>query len=949
MHGRSSLSPLLAVIVPTVVAAAGAAPCAEAPPPNVIVVLVDDMGWRDLSCQGSPYFETPNIDRLAASGMRFTHGYSACTVCSPTRAAMLTGQYPARLHITDWIAGHDRPFAKLKPPAWQKFLPLEAVTVAERLKSAGYATASIGKWHLGGQPYFPEHQGFDLNVGGYDRGQPPSYFSPYRIPTLPEGQDGEYLTDREAADAVKFIEANRDRPFFLYLPHYCVHTPIEAKPAVKAKYEAKDSGGLAVKNPGYAAMVESVDDSMGRILATLERLGIRDTTAIFFTSDNGGLVSSTDNAPARAGKGSAYEGGMRVPFIVSWPGVTTPDTTSAEPVITPDIPATILDLTGVGRSPSQPLDGVSLAPVLRGGSLDRDAIFWHYPHYHPGGATPHSAVRSGDWRLVHFNEDGRHELYDLSRDEGETTDLAAREPARVAELRAKLDAWLAAVGAQLPTPNPDHDPARDVPGRDREAQGGQPRRAATTAKPNVLFIIADDASCHFGAYGCRWTKTPAVDRLAREGIVFDNAYVPTSKCAPCRAAILTGRNPWQLEAAANHLPTFPPHYAAFTEVLAARGLACGGAGKVWSPGVALTAAGERRTWGLAKVKHATGADAGTMFRSFLQTRAPGQPFFYWHGSTKPHRTYEADAGLAAGKKPADIDRVPACWPDTDVVRRDMLDYATEIEDFDAEVADLLAALEAAGERENTLVIVTSDHGMPFPRIKGHTFDLAHRVPLVMRWPAGIVDPGRRVEALVSAIDFAPTVLDLESVDGVAGGMQPMTGASLADLLRDAPTRKRDRVILGRERNDVRCRPGTESGLGYPARAIRRGSLFYVHNFAPDRWPCGDPELGLADTDAGPTKEAIEAAGRTDRFWQLCFGKRRADELYDLAADPDCVANLAADPARADDVRRLREELFAELTRQEDPRVLGRGDIFDAYPSPERVKQGTLQPVTPAPP
>ena len=451
--------------------------------------------------------------------------------------------------------------------------------------------------------------------------------------------------------------------------------------------------------------------------------------------------------------------------------------------------------------------------------------------------------------------------------------------------------------------------------------------AAAAAPPNVLFIIADDASCHFGAYGCRWVKTPHVDALAAGGIVFDDAYVPTSKCAPCRAGLLTGRNPWQLEEAANHQCAFPPKFSAFTEVLAARGVACGAEGKVWGPGVALTADGAKRTWGMETKP----------FRKFLAGLPTDKPFFYWHGSANPHRTYERDAGLAAGKKPADIDRVPACWPDTDVVRRDMLDYATEIEAFDAEVADLLAALEAAGEKDNTLVIVTSDHGMPFPRIKGHTFDLAHRVPLAMRWPAGIVHPGRRVEALVSAIDFAPTILELERIDAAASGMQPITGASLADLLRDAPTRPRDRVILGRERNDARCRPGTESGLGYPARAIRRGSLFYVHNFAPDRWPCGDPELGLADTDAGPTKAAIEAAGTTDRFWQLCFGKRPADELYDLDTATDCVVNLAADPARADDVRRLREELFAELTRQEDPRVLGRGAVFDEYPSPHRAK------------
>jgi len=447
-------------------------------PPNVVVVLVDDMGWRDLSCQGSPYYATPNIDRLAASGMRFTHGYSACTVCSPSRAAMMTGQYPARLHITDWIAGHARPKAKLSIPDWTKFLPLEVVTVAERLKSSGYATASIGKWHLGGAEHHPEHQGFDVNLGGYDRGQPPSYFSPYRIPTLADGPKGEYLTDREAAEAVRFIEANRDRPFFLSLPHYCVHTPIQAKPEATARYAAKEAPGLAVRNPAYAAMVESVDDCMGRILDTLDSLGIRDRTAIFFTSDNGGLAQVTDNTPARAGKGSAYEGGVRVPFIVSWPGVTRAGTTSDAAVITPDIPATILDLTGAGFEPGQPVDGASLAPLLRGGSLARDAIYWHYPPYHPGGATPHSVIRSGTWRLVRFYETGSVELYDLASDVGEATDLAARNPEQAAALVRKLDDWLASVDAQFPTPNADYDPGHD-PVRDRtkpKAAGG--RKAA---------------------------------------------------------------------------------------------------------------------------------------------------------------------------------------------------------------------------------------------------------------------------------------------------------------------------------------------------------------------------------------------------------------------------------------------------------------------------------------
>ena len=341
------------------------------------------------------------------------------------------------------------------------------VTITERLRSAGYATASIGKWHLGEAT--PEQHGFDLNVGGYDRGQPPSYHAPYRIPTLrPEGPAGEFLTDREAAEAVKFITANRDRPFFLYLPHYAVHTPIQAKAAVVAEYKAIDSGGMTHTRPDYAALLESVDDAIGTIRAMLAELKLDDRTIIIFTGDNGGLIGPTSNKPLRAGKGSAYEGGVRVPWIVYWPGVTKAGSQSAAPIITVDIHPTVLEMTGVAADPAQPLDGVSLASHLRGGAAPaRDALFWHYPHYHPGGATPYSAVRMGDWKLIHFYEDGRDELYDVVQDIGESQDLAGRQPERVTAMRARLERWLVEAGAQLPTPNPAWDPAKD------KAKGGK--------------------------------------------------------------------------------------------------------------------------------------------------------------------------------------------------------------------------------------------------------------------------------------------------------------------------------------------------------------------------------------------------------------------------------------------------------------------------------------------
>lgn len=428
-------------------------------PLNFVVILVDDLGATDLGCFGSRFFQTPNLDRLARQGMRFTQAYSACTVCSPTRAAMMTGKYPARLHVTDWIEGHKRPKAKLKVPDWTMHLPHKERTIAEALKSKGYATASIGKWHLGGEEHHPEKHGFDENIGGYHRGQPPSYFAPYRIPTLKEGPDGEFLTDREAQEAVAFIDRNRNRPFYLYLPHYAVHTPLMGKKEVIEKYRGRVQPDDPQKNPTYGALVESVDDAAGRIMQALDERGLTGNTVVIFTSDNGGLLQSTSNLGLRAGKGSAYEGGVRVPLIVRWPGVTRAGSESAAPVITMDHYATLLEAAGVSPEPGQVIDGKSLLPLLRGsGSFRREAIFWHYPHYHPGGATPYSAVRSGDWRLIEFFEDNRIELFNLKDDPAETRDLAASEPAKADALRRRLHAWRRQVGAQLPTPNPDYAP-----------------------------------------------------------------------------------------------------------------------------------------------------------------------------------------------------------------------------------------------------------------------------------------------------------------------------------------------------------------------------------------------------------------------------------------------------------------------------------------------------------
>jgi len=433
--------------------------------PNIVLILADDLGWTGVGSYGSPLYRTPNIDRLAADVMKFRQAYSAASLCSPTRASILTGKYPARLHLTDYIPGEPFPFAKMLPPDWTKRLPACEITISERLRAAGYATASIGKWHLGAEDARPEQYGFDYSVAGIGRGSPASYFSPYRNPYLEDGPKGEFLSDRLTDEALKWIEANRNKPFFLYLPHFAVHTPIQAKPDVTTKYQKvlEASPNPLHTNPAYAALTESVDDSVGRILRKLDELKLTDRTLVVFTSDNGGLIRVTSNSPLRSGKASTYEGGVRVPLIVRWPGTVRPGVCET-PVISPDFYPTFLEIAGGQEDPKHVCDGKSLVTLLRqGGSLPARDLYWHYPHYNNGNSThtaPFTAVREGDLKLLQFHEDGRFELYDLRQDLGETKNLADSRPEDRARLAAKIEQWRKDVGAQMPSANPKHDPAK---------------------------------------------------------------------------------------------------------------------------------------------------------------------------------------------------------------------------------------------------------------------------------------------------------------------------------------------------------------------------------------------------------------------------------------------------------------------------------------------------------
>jgi arylsulfatase A-like enzyme len=523
MKNKSHFAAILVLLLLLPLAAPGQA---QQKRPNVVFFLVDDLGWRDLGCYGSEFYETPNIDRFAQQGVRFTQAYATCHVCSPTRASILTGKYPARLHLTDWLPGRrEFPFQKLKNAEIHQHLPLKEITIAEALKENGYRTAHIGKWHLGEEPFGPRQQGFDIQIPKWNKGWPKAgYHAPFKLNGLAE-KKGDYLTDRLTDEAEEFIESSRNDPFFLYLSHYAVHDPIQGRADLVAKYQKKLAqlqrgkgpqfvleGNPDVKNPlskeelnarmklpnwaGYkvlpdrtvkikqhqdnvqfAAMVESVDESLGRVLAKLKALKLHENTIVILFSDNGGMSGgnfgnpnrvvspnqldrafSTSNLPLRGAKGWLYEGGIREPLIVHWPQQGQRGKTCDVPVISTDFYPTILEMTGLAPMPKQHADGVSIASLVKGASkLDRKAIYWHFPHYsNHGMQSPGGAVRAGDYKLLEYFENNTVQLFNLKDDIGEQHDLAQVEPTKAAELRAMLHAWRKDVSARMMLPNPDY-------------------------------------------------------------------------------------------------------------------------------------------------------------------------------------------------------------------------------------------------------------------------------------------------------------------------------------------------------------------------------------------------------------------------------------------------------------------------------------------------------------
>ena len=447
--------------------------------PNIVFVLADDLGWRDLSGEGSTFYESPNIDRIANSGMRFTQGYATCQVCSPSRASIMTGKYPARHGVTDYIGAAEgkawKRNSRLLPAHYTHHLPHEDTTLAEALQEAGYRTFFAGKWHLGGEGSFPEDHGFQFNVGGHHRGTPPGgYFSPYKNPKMKDGPKGEALPLRLGRETARFIDDHADKPFFAFLSFYSVHGPIQSTEPLWAKYRAK-AAKLSSPNhrfiidrtspvrqvqdhPVYAGMIESMDDAVGLVLDALKRNGVEDNTIIVFTSDNGGVSAgdgkATSNLPLRGGKGRQWEGGIREPYYISWPGIVEPGSSCDVPVTGTDFYPTLLEMVRQPARPKQHVDGLSLVPLLKGESIPSRPLFWHYPHYGNQGGEPSSIIRDKNWKLIYYYEDKRSELYDLSSDQGEQKDLSDSNPKLTHQLRQRLFDWMKETGARKPVLNP---------------------------------------------------------------------------------------------------------------------------------------------------------------------------------------------------------------------------------------------------------------------------------------------------------------------------------------------------------------------------------------------------------------------------------------------------------------------------------------------------------------
>jgi arylsulfatase A-like enzyme len=786
------------------------------PPPNIVFFLVDDLGWRDLGCQGSSYYESPQIDRLAAEGVRFTQAYANAPNCAPSRACLMTGQWTPR-HGVFTVGSADRgpgQHRRLATPKNKTALDRSFVTLPEMLKERGYATAAIGKWHLGAGP---EAQGFDVNVAGNRAGTPyGGYFSPYKNRNLSDGPRGEYLTDRLTDEALAFVESHRAQPFFLYLSHFGVHTPIQAKEESRAHF-AEKKGSAGHDNPTYAGMIQSVDESLGRLRAKLAELKLAENTVIVFFSDNGGHGPVTSMKPLRGAKGMLYEGGIRVPLIVKVPGLTPRGKVSARPVSGIDLVPTLLDLAGVPTAKRAALDGESLVAHLRAPEAVTPkakprALYWHFPAYLQATGrsserwrtTPASAIRWGDWKLIHFFEDDRRELFNLATDLGESTNLAAEEPKIASELYGRLEAWrLRTKAPRPPGLNSEWvDPARLKAARQRRPAPRTQRRQGE--KPNIVLILADDWGwAELGANGERpgGSLTPTIDRLAAEGLRARAAYAGGAVGPSSRCVLLTGRQGGyaylrgRLDRGDRRALSLPAPEVTVAEQLREAGYTTAWFGR-WglcepgTPGLPNLQGFDRFLGSLEPRRRGRRAGAPVFARDLDPIQAPASiqardelalqaalQFLSERRDDEPFLLVFAPEGLRSTSTP------PKPQARVQALKR-----------FDGEVGRLVAAVDARADAAQTLLVVTADQGAsarephandPWRGGKGELTEGALRVPFVARW-SGEIGAGRVLEQPISLADLSLTLARLAGRSGAAASPAPAaTGRDLAAIFRGA--------------------------------------------------------------------------------------------------------------------------------------------------------------------
>lgn len=858
--------------------------------PNILFILVDDLGYRDLGCTGSTYYETPHIDRIAQEGATFAAGYSACQVCSPSRASIMTGKSPARHGITDYIgAPHGTEWrkqgrhSKLLPPSYDTTLSHAYATLSEVMRAAGYKTFFAGKWHLGGPGSWPEDHGFDINRGGWERGGPVGgYFSPWQNPTLENTTPGENLSMRLASETVKFLADHNPietgQPVFAFLSFYAVHSPIQTTREKWQKYRDKAArNGIVPEgfkmshflpirqvqdNPVYAGLVETLDDAVGVVLDALEAQGLAENTIVVFTSDNGGVSAgdaySTANLPLRGGKGYQFEGGIRVPYFIKVPGVTEGGEVYHTPVTGMDFFPTLLDLAGVELKPEAHDDGVSLLPLLKGDTLSNRALIWHYPHYGNQGGQPSSVIREGYWKLIHYHEDGRIELYNLATDPGEMTDVAKRHRQKVKELRRTLDDYLKRTGARYPQPDPLYDAGREQEHLQRVRDERLPRlekqrleflspeydpqnnwwgSEVRATNPKVVLIVADDLGyADVGFNGCKDIPTPNIDRIAHNGVKFTDGYVTYAVCGPSRAGLITGRYQDRFGFGRNPLlaPNDPEMGLARSEQTLAD----------------LLKAASYRTMAIGKWHlgaHASLHPNNRGFDEFFGFLSGGHHYFSEKWTLNSEFDARAQYDGYRTKLLRNSEIVEETEYLTDALSReavrfvkanaqepfflylaynaphtplqatsDYLDRFTHIADdkrrtyaamvsaMDDGVGRVLDELESAGIADNTLVIFLSDNGGPetvnasdngpLKGGKGSFFDGGLRVPFAMQWPERI-KRGTVYSAPIISLDIAATVV--ANIDRPIPLRNDLDGIDLLPLVNDTGLMQPNRSFFWR--------------------------------------------------------------------------------------------------------------------------------------------------------